>query len=144
MRGTLALGISGSTVVGYYKDAADLEHGHVFDGATYTTLDDPLGVRGTLLYATDGTRIVGSYHDASFHSHGLYYDGTTFTTIDIPGSLSTNVNGIWGNTLIGVYSDATGTHGYITSIPEPTGFALAVIGMLLTFAARCRSRRTKC
>ena len=34
-------------IVGYYIDSSGTEHGFLYSGGTYTTLDDPLGAKGT-------------------------------------------------------------------------------------------------
>lgn len=51
---TYASGIDGNNIVGYYTDSSRLVHGFIFDGATYTTLDDTSALYGT--YAT-GIRV---------------------------------------------------------------------------------------
>ncbi len=71
--GTYAEGISGNYVVGNYQDTSLATHGFLYNisTSTYTTIDDPLGVKGTWIYGTDGNRIVGCYEDSSGSIHGF-------------------------------------------------------------------------
>jgi hypothetical protein len=69
--GTLAMGISGDNVVGYYNDVDDHTHGFLYNITTqvYTTFDDPAAGTftnvGTGTYATgiSGGNVVGYYYD---------------------------------------------------------------------------------
>jgi probable HAF family extracellular repeat protein len=58
-------------IVGYYYDSLNDQHGFMYDGATYTTVDEPSGVSGT--YATginNRGEIVGYYLDGN-KTHGF-------------------------------------------------------------------------
>jgi hypothetical protein len=115
-QGTIAVGVSGNNVVGNYKDAADHNHGFLYNGVNYTTLDDPLaGPFGTFPRAISGNRIVGYYADASDAYHGFLFDGTSWTTLDDPfATRGTLPNGISGNTIIGRYVTYPDTnHGFV-------------------------------
>src|SRR5216110_212431 len=39
--GTAAYGISGNNIVGFYTDSSAVNHGFLYNGSTYTTLDNP-------------------------------------------------------------------------------------------------------
>ena len=62
-------GISGGNIVGFYYDSNPTPHGFLYNGSTYTTIDDPLAVFGTFASGIDGNNIVGSYN-AESSSHG--------------------------------------------------------------------------
>jgi hypothetical protein len=70
--GTVASGISGSTVVGRYYDTSLRSHGMIYRDGTYTTFDVPtaLGTR-TYIEGIFGEKIVGFYVDASGNHHGF-------------------------------------------------------------------------
>jgi hypothetical protein len=117
--GTYVYGISGGNIVGYYFDADFKTHGFLYDGATYTTLDDPAAAPGTTTAQgiSDGN-IVGSYTDANGANHGFLYDGTTYTTLDDPNAVAasggTQATGISGGNIVGSYADGNGTqHGFL-------------------------------
>src|SRR5271165_6129026 len=58
---TTPCGISGNNVVGAYTDSSRNTHGFVYNGSTYTTLDDPLATNGTEATGISGSNIVGPY-----------------------------------------------------------------------------------
>jgi len=70
------------------------------------------------------------------YHHGFIYDGTTYTTLDVPGAISTYAWGIDGGNIVGVYSDDSGTHGFLAAaVPLPAAAwmaapLLAVIGVI--------------
>lgn len=112
---TFAFGISGSNVVGQYIDSSNQEHGFLFNGSTYSTLDDPLGAQGTSANSISGTNVVGSYFDAAGKPHGFLYNGSSFTTLDDPlGSNGTQALGVSGSNVVGSYVDSSlATHGFL-------------------------------
>lgn len=69
---TVAQGVSGDNVVGWYNDSLGVTHGFLFDGAAYTTLDIP-GADHTEAYGVSGSKVVGYYNDGT-GSHGFLYD----------------------------------------------------------------------
>src|ERR1035438_6325179 len=85
---------------------------------TFTTIDNPLGVKGTQLHGISGSNIVGNYYDASNGSHGFLYNGSTYTTIHPPSaSLGTGMGGVSGDKIVGSYRDASNiAHGFVYSI----------------------------
>ena len=53
-------------------DSSGLEHGFLYSGGTYTTLDDPLGTEGTFASGINNAgQIVGDYYDSSGTLHGF-------------------------------------------------------------------------
>jgi hypothetical protein len=60
---SFAEGVSGNLIVGVYIGTSD--HGYLYDGSNYTTLDDPLGTFGTFPLGIDGTTVVGAFDDNS-------------------------------------------------------------------------------
>src|SRR5262249_41418957 len=72
---TQVTGISGSNIVGTYF-AASANHGFLYNGSTYTTLDDPLGTGGTIATGISGSNIVGFYVDSSDLYHGFLFNGS--------------------------------------------------------------------
>jgi hypothetical protein len=111
---TVATGISGSEIVGFYTDDAGVQHGFLYNGTTYSNLDDPAGNPGTTMATgISGSNIVGVYTDGT-GQHGFLYNGSTYMTINDPvgNAGSTNLSGISGNVITGSYTDATGQHGF--------------------------------
>lgn len=84
-----AYGINGNNIVGDYVTSGNHIHGYVYDGTSYTTLDDPLGAKGTVAKGISGNNIVGYYFDSSSHEHGFLYNGASYTTLDVPSATYT-------------------------------------------------------
>jgi hypothetical protein len=132
---TIARGISGNNIVGYYTDSSDNVHGFLYNGSTYTTLDDPLGALGTYARGISGNNILGYYYDSVPKSYGFLYNGSTYTPLNCPLSAHLTVAcGIDGNNIVGVYVDSSGNlHSFEASIepaPEPSTLALSGMGVL--------------
>jgi hypothetical protein len=63
----------------------------------------------------------------------------TWTTLDDPlATNATQAYGISGNTIVGSFVNASGIHGFVYSIPEPSGLILLVIGGLSIVGMRVR------
>lgn len=117
---TVAYGIDGTNIVGQYEDISNNAHGFLFDGSTYTALNNPTAPNKTYARAISGGNIVGHYTDGSGLNHGFLYDGSTWTTLNAPsvgyvfGGAGTRAFGVDGNTVVGDYTDAGGRyHGFI-------------------------------
>jgi hypothetical protein len=73
---TQAMGIAGGNIVGYYLDNTG-DHGFLYNGTAYSTLDDPAGSissggMGTFAYGVDSSGdVVGRYEDGLGSSHGF-------------------------------------------------------------------------
>jgi hypothetical protein len=100
--------IYGSKFVGTYGDASNNQHGFVYDGTTWNTLDPP-SASWTQLVGIDGSNIVGTSDVGSF-----LYDGANWTTLNMPGAFMTQVTGINGDNIVGLYLDHSGgyEHGF--------------------------------
>src|SRR5579872_3794721 len=81
--GTDVYGISGGNIVGQYN-AGSSSYGFLYNGTTWTTLNDPSATNWTAANGISGGNIVGQYSDGSRYAHGYTYNGTTFTTLDDP------------------------------------------------------------
>ena len=122
-------------IVGYYIDASKIEHGFLFNGSTYTTLDVP-GAIGTVASGiNDAGQIVGYYIDASQIAHGFLFNGSTYTTLDVPGAIGTVASGINGaGQIVGNYGDASRIgHGFLFN--GSTYTTLDAPGAILTAAS---------
>ncbi len=118
MNGTFARGVNDtSQAVGYYFDSSNKAHGFLYNGGSYTTLDDPLGVNGTFAQGiSDAGEIVGVYVDSNNKTHGFLYSSHTYTTIDDPlgvnGTTAFGVNDL--GEIVGQYVDGGGiVHGFL-------------------------------
>ena len=124
--GTIATGISGSNIVGWYRNSGNGGNqgtgyqGFLYNGTSYTTLNDPLALsNSTWAIGIDGSNIVGYYQDgADAHGnplmHGFLYNGTTYTTLSDPlAPNSTYATGISGSNIVGYFYDGTGEHGFL-------------------------------
>ncbi len=99
-----------------------------------------MGTQGTFAYGIFGGNIVGYFNDSAGDSHGFLYNGSGYTTLDDPfGADGTVAYGISGNNIVGGYTDASGnSHGFVASVPEPSAFVLAALGVLGVIAWRLR------
>jgi len=84
VKGTIAAGVDGNNIVGWYLDAKNRPHGFLFDGSSYTTIDSPLGLFGTQLWGISGSKIVGNYIDNRGDTRGFSYNGSSFTLLTSP------------------------------------------------------------
>ena len=107
---TVAYGIDGNDVVGFYGDDPNsgAGEGFLFDGSTFKTIHHPLaGWQGTIAYGIAGEEIVGSYLDGASIMHGFLYDGSHYTTIDPPLNVfGSEATGIASGKIVGYYVDA--------------------------------------
>lgn len=125
---TQADGISGSNVVGSYKDSSGNSHGFVHSLSTtaYTTIDDPLGTAEgvNVPLGISGNNIVGYFGDVSGVQHGYLYSLSTsaYTTLDDPLAgnglgQGTYASGISGNNIVGYYEDSSNvSHGFVYNL----------------------------
>jgi hypothetical protein len=128
-------GIEGGNLVGEYFTASGEGHGFLYNGANWITLDMP-GAYQTCIRGISGNYLVGFY-DASGR-HSFLYNKTTqiWTNINKPGATLTEVWGIDGSNVVGQYYDATGSHGFIYTIPEPATLLLLGLGGLAILKKR--------
>ncbi len=101
--GTWATGVDGGNIVGYYVDANGKTHGFLYNGTTYTTLDDPNGTYGTFPQGISGNNIVGYWSNDS--PEGFLFDGSAYTTlVDYGIDGNTYAYAISGSVIVGIYS----------------------------------------
>ncbi len=120
--GTYPVGISGSTVVGYFFLNGPFSQAFIYDipSGTYLTENDPTGSWGTGFYGVSGNLIVGftAHPPSGTGDDGILYNTNTasFSSFDDPigaGGESTDATGISGNILVGYYHDAASHyHGF--------------------------------
>jgi YVTN family beta-propeller protein/probable HAF family extracellular repeat protein len=104
-------------LVGNYVDTGGVEHGYLFTGGSFLTLDDPSGILTIPEDVNNVGQVVGLYNDANKVSHGFVWSNGTFATVDFPGSLSTFVAAINNaGSMVGGYQDSSNVgHGFILS-----------------------------
>src|SRR5262249_47463264 len=111
------------------------QHGFLFSGGIYTTIDDPLGTHGTMATGINNTgQIVGTYVDSASRQHGFLYSGGFYTTLDEPAATRDPVApGIKpAGQIVGSFRDASGTHAFLeTTVPNPPPPAGTTADMVL-------------
>ncbi|HWD19129.1 MAG TPA: Ig-like domain-containing protein [Verrucomicrobiae bacterium] len=122
---TEAYGVSGSNVVGYFSDDQGKDHGFLYNGSAYTTIDDPLSAGSTQAFGIDGHNIVGQYVDANETLHGFLYTNGSYITLDDPNAIKgsfaggfytfsgTRAMGISGTNIVGYYDINQGFRGFL-------------------------------
>ena len=92
---TFANGINDiGEIVGFYVDNSGKDHGFLYSGGSYTTIDNPLGTNGTEAFGiNDMGEIVGAYIDSTGLAHGFL--ATTATMITSPTSVQQEVFGLY-------------------------------------------------
>ena len=108
---TFAGGISGSNIIGHYTSANGIQHGFLYNGGNYTTLDKS-GATWTSPNGISVNNIVGSYSENGIQ-HGFLYNGGNYTTLDKSGATWTNPTGINDNNIVGSYSSSSQTYGFL-------------------------------
>jgi len=102
-------GISGSKIIGTYRDDSNVYRNFIFDGTDFSNLQSPLA-SVVYLNGISGHNIVGYYvtrsGDQSLHDHGFFYDGTNFTEIAVPAAMGseTVALGVSGKNIVGDFS----------------------------------------
>jgi probable HAF family extracellular repeat protein len=110
-----ATGINDSNqVVGYYYTGIDyIQHGFLYSGGTFTTIDPP-GSAGTACWKINNAGVIlGRYFDANYVIHVFTLANGTYTTIDYPGANATDAGGINNkNQVVGSYNNSQ-IHGFV-------------------------------
>ena len=164
--GTVAMGINdkGNIVGYYYFDNSDRAKGFILSNGNYTTIDDPLGVGGTFaLGINNKDEVVGFYYDSLHRQNGFLFSNGNYTTLDDPlglnGTYATGINdaskivgyylapefnpvgGFFGSVGHGFLASEHGIDPLASTVPEPSTWAMMMIGFAgLGFAFR-QSRR---
>ena len=116
--GTTPYAVDGDRIVGSFLDAAGVNHGFLYDGSTWRTLDDPAAAapRGTAAYGVSGPTICGTYVSSAGQTLGFLYDGANWTTLDHPavgpGRVDTFARGVSDGTVVGYYIQSLAAHGF--------------------------------
>jgi probable HAF family extracellular repeat protein len=105
-------------IVGTYFNSGSGEHGFLYSGGNYLTIDVP-GSGNSYTHANginDSVQIVGHY-SGSGKVYGFLYDGGSYTTLNVPGSIQTIASGINNaGQVVGLYADSSNrNHGYLYS-----------------------------
>jgi probable HAF family extracellular repeat protein len=130
--GNGAFGINNSgQIVGESFDTANMPHGFLVSGESYTTIGPPGSFSSAAYGINDSGQIVGQYNN-----HGFLLSGGGYTTIDPPGSSVTWAYGINNaGQIVGEFIDFTGWHGFLlsgrsyTTIDFPGSLASAAYGI---------------
>ena len=94
-------------------DSSNVGHGFLYNGTTYTTLDDPLGTFTTSAFGISGSKIVGSYAEVAGVLHGFV------ATVPVPGDY--NGNGIVDAADYTVWRDTLGSTTDLRANGDNTG-----------------------
>jgi hypothetical protein len=105
------------TVVGFYIDSNQVNHGFVLMGGTILNLNYP-GATFTQAFGVNNlNEVVGTYIDTSANQHGFVWKAGAFQSIDDPNGIGTTVTngindagtvvGFWGNVGAGI------SHGFV-------------------------------
>jgi len=130
---TTAYGIYGDKIAGGYgafgpDSEPGFEHGYIYDRPTdtWTTYDHP-GAIVTHFEGISGGGRGGSYNLVVDYvdiegpkAAVLHIDAEgneTWIPLEIEGATTVSANSIYGDTAVGVYTDADGVHGYSVKIP---------------------------
>jgi len=143
---------SGQVTGTFYNGTGN--HGFVYNGGTYITLNAPdaqtdmSGYGGTHATGVNDSGLVTGYFYSNFNghgpsNHGYSYDGTTYNIIDVPGvsnnysdegTIASGINN--RGQVAGTFQNATGYHGFVatpSAVPTPSTiwlFGSAITGMI--------------
>ena len=125
---TQLIAVSGNNIIGQISSS---NVDFLYNGSTFTDIQDPFATGVTYAYGISGNSIVGSYNRSGVF-HGFIYDGSSYTTFNHPlGTNGTSLDAIDGNNLVGGYADSSNnTHSFLysngtyTTLNDP----LAVVG----------------
>jgi hypothetical protein len=102
-------------VAGTYYDVPNDTRGYTYKDGRFTKFDVPGSIELVVTALDAAGRVGGFYFDAANVQHGYVYNPATGArTIDYPGALGSQVMafGARGD-LVGDYTDAVGSHGFI-------------------------------
>ena len=134
---TVVTGINNrGDATGFYNDAGG-QHGFVFSGAKFSTIDFPGAVVTDPYKINDLGMIVGTFQDNSDLVHGFVYAKGAWVQIDFPGSSDTEAYGInSAGDIVGIYDAFQPiTHAFLLSkgkfqtIETPYGIQSAAQGI---------------
>ncbi len=130
---TTAYGIYGDKIAGGYGDFGPdgepgFEHGYIYDRPTdtWTTYDHPDAIVTHFEGISGGGRggsynLVVDYVDIEGQKAAVLHidaeGNETWIPLVIEGATTVSANSIYGDTAVGIYTDANGTHAYSVKIP---------------------------
>jgi hypothetical protein len=133
---------------GFYTDKKGVTHGFLDNHGVFTTVNGPGATTTQLLGLNDQGLAVG-FDVVNGVMHGLVFDShrDVFTTIDPPNSMGTTFNGINDrNQIVGFFVNSknhNSTDGLlVTGIPEPSTWAMMVLGFVTLGFASYRARKS--
>jgi hypothetical protein len=117
---TGAFDIDGDNIVGFYTDTSGVDHGFLYDGTDWTSIDAP-GASATYVLGIDGGVIVGVAADEYGMPCGFLFDGSTWTQIVYPGLDFVAPFGIDEGGIVGacIVSGDDNPHGFFIDISVP-------------------------
>jgi hypothetical protein len=117
-------------VVGFYQPTSTTFTGFLDKSGVISSITFPGSVSTQALGVNDLGEIVGDYTLANGNMFGFFDRGGSFSTIDPFGSTAVTANGINDlGQVVGFYTDANGnTIGFETTIPEPSTWAMMLLG----------------
>src|SRR6266542_2245758 len=100
-----------------FQDTAEIFHGFLYTGGTFTTIDVPGAIRTNAFGINDAGQIVGFFQDTSGGTHGFLEIAGSFTTIDVPGAIVTAPSDINNaGQIVGYFADTSErNHGFLYS-----------------------------
>lgn len=111
------------TIVGYYQDSSNNEHGFQYVNGTFTPIADYPGAAVTFALGINNLgQMVGGWCPATGYCQGFRRSATgTFSNLPYPGSVSTQANGINdAGQVVGQYYNSTGNdHGFLLYAGNP-------------------------
>jgi hypothetical protein len=120
---TVAFGVSGNNIYGFYKDAGLVDHLFLYDGSNYTDVAYPgAAVTQWAGYSSpiSGNNLVGQYGLPVVGWQGFLFNGSTYSTLVPPGGYNVSAVSISGNNVIGTFDSASGRNGYLYNIADNT------------------------
>ena len=118
-------------VVGFYQPTTSTFTGFVDESGVVSSITFPGSVDTQALGVNDLGWIVGDYTLADGDMFGFVDKGGAFTTIDPFGSTAVTANGIndKGN-IVGFYTNADGSTMGFATVPEPSTWAMMLLGFV--------------
>jgi uncharacterized membrane protein len=131
-------------MVGGYSGGSLPDHGFLYSGGVFTSIDYPSSWTTTTSGINDSGVIVGQSTNQTLSvTLGFRYDGTTFTPIQVPGAGATEAYGINNaGIIVGGYSTSMGEHAFALIgsrfkdvTPPPGGYSLVYATGINSFGA---------
>jgi hypothetical protein len=134
-------------VVGFYQEgpnSSPLFTAFVDKSGAISTFEFPGSTSTQALGVNDLGEIVGDYVLGG-EMFGFLWDNGVFTTINPPGATSSTANGINdAGKIVGFYTNAGGSTIGFATVPEPSTWAMMLLGFAgLGFVGYRRTRRAK-